>query len=302
MSTSIPLRSCTTSWPLSAFADEAGESCEAQIAALQRAGLKQIDLRGIDGFNISVLPLDKAEIIRQKLDAAGITVGMFGSPLGKIDIADDFAIDLNKLRHLGQISEILGCRSVRIFSYFNKANASKDKWQEESLSRLRRLRDLAVDLSLTLYHENEAHIFGDKSQDVAVIAKELRGPTANGPFRMIYDFDNYNRTGQDGWSIWLEQRDTVDAFHLKDSNAAGAHVPIGEGSTSARKILADALSRGWAGPLSLEPHLKHSKAVMATGPSGEANVAFASLSEADCFHAAAKAALALLGELKAPLI
>lgn len=301
MSTTIPLRSCSTSWPLSAFADEAAESCDGQIAAIKRAGFKHIDLRGIDGHNISVLPLDKAAIIRGKLDAAGITVGMFGSPLGKIDIAEDFAIDVNKLRHMGALADILGCRSVRIFSYFNKNNAPKDKWRDESLSRLKRLRDLAVELNLTLYHENEGHIFGDKSQDVAVIARELRGDKAGGPFRMIYDFDNYNRTGQDGWSIWLEQRGIVDAFHLKDSNAAGAHVPIGEGSTKAKEILADALSRGWAGPLSLEPHLKHSKAVMATGPSGQANVQFAELSEADCFHAAAQTALKLLGGLKAPV-
>ncbi|MCE9590604.1 MAG: sugar phosphate isomerase/epimerase [Planctomycetes bacterium] len=301
MTTTIPLRSCSTTWLLSAFADEAGDACDVQIAALKRAGLRHIDLRGIDGFNISALPLDKATAIRKKLDAAGITVGMFGSPIGKIDIADDFKIDLDKLRHLGALADVLGCRSVRIFSYFNKQNAPADKWRAESLTRLRGLRDLAVELNLTLYHENEAHIFGDKSADVTTIARELRGHKPGGPFRMIYDFDNYNRTGQEPWSIWLEQRDAVDGFHLKDSDASGAHVLIGQGSTKSRDILADALSRGWAGPVSLEPHLKHSKAVMATGPSGKANVQFAEMSEGDCFHAAAQAAVTLLGGLKAPL-
>jgi hypothetical protein len=37
MSHHIPLRSCSTDWVLSGFADEAGESCDAQIAAIKRA-------------------------------------------------------------------------------------------------------------------------------------------------------------------------------------------------------------------------------------------------------------------------
>ena len=52
----IKLLSCPAN--PSAFADEAGSSCEEQIAALQRAGLDMIDVRSLDGFNVSALPLD----------------------------------------------------------------------------------------------------------------------------------------------------------------------------------------------------------------------------------------------------
>ena len=41
--------------------------------------------------------------MRAKLDAAGISVCMFGSPIGKIDVTDDLEIDLEKLRHLGKL-------------------------------------------------------------------------------------------------------------------------------------------------------------------------------------------------------
>jgi sugar phosphate isomerase/epimerase len=306
----IALRDCSNSWPVSAFADEAGPSCEAQIAALQRAGYKHIDIRGIDGHNISALPVDKAEGIRKKLDAAGITVAMFGSPLGKIDIADDMKIDLDKLAHMGKLREVLGCNAVRIFSYYNKDNKqSPAVWKAESLSRLKQLRDLAGELGLVLYHENESHIFGDTSENVLAIAKELRGPGkpgSNATFRMIYDFDNYNRTNKPAWNIWLEQRDHVDAFHLKDSDAAGHHTPVGQGIGGVREILADALARGFVGPFSLEPHLQHSPAVLATvaetGMDSKANQKFADMSAADCFHAAASVATKLLGELKAPVV
>ena len=81
------------SWNFSAFADEAGPSCDEQIAALRKAGMKFIDIRGIDGHNIAALPVDHARVVRKKLDDAGITVGMFGSPVGKIDIKDDFEVE-----------------------------------------------------------------------------------------------------------------------------------------------------------------------------------------------------------------
>jgi len=301
MNTHIPLNSCSNGWILSAFADEAGGPLDEQIAALKKAGLKFIDPRGVDGTNISELPLDKAEAMRKKLDAAGIRVNMFGSPIGKIDIADDMNIDLNKLRHMAKLKPILGCNAVRIFSYYNKHNAPAAQWQAESLKRLTALRDLAADLGMVLYHENEAKIFGDPATNNVIIADKLRGD-GSGTFRMIFDFNNYNHGGEDCWANWQLLKDKTDAFHLKDSDANDQHVPIGQGIGKAKEILSDALARGWKGPLSLEPHLAHSAAVMATGPGGKANQKLADMSTADVFHIAAQTATKLLGEIRAPML
>ena len=242
------------SWPLSAFADESGPSCDEQIVALQKAGLKHIDIRNIDGHNITVLPLEVAKTIRAKLDAAGIKVGMYGSPLGKIDIGDDMNIDLAKLRHLGALRPILGGTDVRIFSYYNKAKKPKEEFRAETFKRLGQLKALAKDLGLVLYHENEADIFGDRADDVLAIAKEFRDPPqagGKGTFRMIFDFGNYNNGGEDVWGCWLKLRDLTDAIHIKDNvrNADGKlnHVPAGQGNGKIPPILADAAKRGWQG-------------------------------------------------------
>ena len=125
-----------------------------------------------------------------------------------------------------------------------------------------------MDLGLVLYHENERHIFGDRLPGVKVIADELRGGSGDGPFRIIFDFDNFNQTGDDVWRNWLELRDQTDGFHVKDSDPNNQHVPAGRGVGKIREILSDALGRGWQGPLTLEPHLAHSAAVLATGPHG----------------------------------
>ena len=99
-------------WKLSAFADEASDSLDGQIQALQEAGLDLIDLRNVDGVNIAALPLDHARRSQDKLQAAAIGVGMYGSPIGKLDIAEDFAIDLERLRHLAELKGIFGCPNV----------------------------------------------------------------------------------------------------------------------------------------------------------------------------------------------
>lgn len=282
-------------WTLSAFADEAGDSTQMQIAATQKAGLSRLDIRGIEGFNIAGLPKVRAREIKEQLDDAGITVQMFGSPLGKIDIGEPMPGEHDKLRHLAAMAEIFACPNVRIFSYYNAHGASHDEWQSKSLERLAALKNTAQEVGLTLYHENERHIFGDLGKDVLTIAENLRGDN----FKTIFDFDNFNQSGEDVWQVWEMLRDYTDAFHLKDSSAQNQHVPIGQGAGKAREILSDALARGWDGPLAVEPHLKHSSAVMATGPSGEANQQFSSMSEEECFVLACGAAKDLLQEIGA---
>ena len=283
-------------WVLSAFADEAAATTDEQIAALQRAGLSHLDIRALEDFNVSELPFDVAQIAAQKLSDAGIEIEMFGSPIGKIDIEDDLESDLQKMRHMAQLAPVFDCHAVRIFSYFNKSGKPQNEWQRESLRRLGALKDEAKKLGLVLYHENESHIFGDNLQNVSIIADELRdGET----FRLIFDFDNYNQCGENVWTNWQSLKNATDAFHLKDSTKDGQHVPIGQGAGHAREILRDARQNGWSGPLSLEPHLNHSDAVMATGPSGQANQEFKDMSAADCFHVAAQEAKKLLQEIDA---
>lgn len=235
---------------LSAFADEAASSTEEQIAALLEAGIRYIDPRKLDGHVITDLPLAHTEAVRRLYDDAQIQVSMFGSPIGKTDITDDFDLELERLDHLGRLAPILGCRAVRIFSFHNRENLPHDRWRESSLDRLKRLKDRAASLGLVLYHENEGGVFGESSENVLAIAA-LRDDV----FRLIYDFANYLRTGEPGTETWRKLEPVTDAFHLKDKQTDGTHVPIGQGDTSADVILSSAIASGWSGPMTLEPHL-----------------------------------------------
>ncbi len=280
-------------WTLSSFADEAGPTTAEQVAASMAGGLKYIDPRNLDGYNITWLPLDKAEEVAKQYEAVGIKVGMYGSPIGKIDIADDLKIDLDKLEHLGKLKQILGGTDVRIFSYYNKAGVDKAKWRQESLDRLKRLRDLAGKLGLVLYHENESEIFGDHPEDVAAIAELRDGET----FKLIYDFANYVRTTASPSECWSICKNITDSFHLKDQRTDGQHVPMGNGDTDSEAILKDALDSGWSGPCIIEPHLTFSDAILATNVHGSGNKSLAELAPSESFAIAVEASKALLAKI-----
>jgi len=281
-------------WKFSAFADEAGSALTDQIEALKRDGLHYIELRNVDSHNISALPLDAAKQARSQLDAAGIKVHMLGSPIGKIDIAEEFQSDMQRLEHLGSLREVLGCSDVRIFSYFNAGNRPMDEWRGETVRRMRELGEKAQALGLTLYHENERHIFGDLGERVEILVSEL---TEGLPYKFIFDFDNFHQSGEDVWEVWQRLKDYTDAFHLKDSDKKNQHVPVGQGAGRVQEILTEAKGFGFSGPVVLEPHLSHSDAVMATGAHGSGNQALSTLPLPQSFHIAVEAAQKLLGEV-----
>lgn len=288
-------------WILSAFADEAADTADQQIQALQEAGLKHIDVRNVEGHNISAMPPEFAQQMAGKLKAAGIQVCMYGSPIGKLDIADDFAVDLERLRHIGSLKPIFGATYVRIFSYWNKKGAGDEAhWRKVSLDRLRQLSELAGELGLVLYHENELGIYGDYIRKVEVLRDEVHARYPE-QFKLIFDFDNYNQSGEEIMNAFQKLGGSIGAIHLKESRkqADGSfqHVPAGQGDGRIPEILGELAKRGWNGPLTLEPHLARSAGVVATGAHGVPNQALKDLTPYQCFQVAAKAAKDILRDI-----
>ena len=48
-----------------AFADEASPAIDSQIAAMRRNGLNGLEIRGVDGENVSAISLKKAKEVRR---------------------------------------------------------------------------------------------------------------------------------------------------------------------------------------------------------------------------------------------
>lgn len=231
-----------------AFADEASGQISGQIAAMRRNGLQGLEIRGVDGQNISDISVEKAREVRRRMDDAGLTVWSIGSPIGKISIeSPDFPAHLDKLRHTLQLADILGAENLRMFSFYMPAGQD-GAYRRKVIDQLGMMLQAAENSSVTLCHENEKGIYGDNAvrcHDLLTTFPALEG---------IFDPANFIQCGQDTIEAWKLLRGRIRYLHIKDALENGKVVPAGKGVGFLREILDDFRARGGSS-VTIEPHL-----------------------------------------------
>lgn len=238
---------------ISAFADEYSDSFDTQLEALNSFGLSHIELRFIDGKNIADITSDERRMIGEKLKNAGITVSAVGSPLGKINLAEDFTAHLEKARRVFETAVFLGTKNIRVFSFYLPDGKSRDDCRDEVFDKFGRMADLADEFGVTLCHENEAKIYGESPERCLDLLSRFGGRV-----KCVFDMGNFVL---DGYSPYPDAygllKDYIEYFHIKDSLYAGAIVPAGCGEASIGEIL-HAYRSEYARDvlLSIEPHLE----------------------------------------------
>ncbi len=228
---------------LCAFADEAGKTLSAQIAALQRNGIPFLEIRGIDGKNIADITAAEAKEIKKRLDDGGVRVWSIGSPIGKCDIHEDASIELERLKRIVESACILETENIRMFSFFKTTDADG----EEVVERIGDFLDIAGRSGITLCHENEKGIFGDTWEKCLYLQKAL--PT----LRSVFDPANFVQCGVDTKKAWKQISPYVKYLHAKDAIGAKV-VPCGMGDGNVPHIFGEFLKKG-GGVITLEPHL-----------------------------------------------
>ena len=229
---------------LCAFADEADKNVDAQILALVQNGISLLEIRGVDGTNISDITPDKAKEVRRKLDDSGIKVWSIGSPLGKIKITDDMAPHLDKFKRTLQIAHILGTSRMRIFSFY-VPKRTEDDHSEEVLTRLDKFRSAARGSGIMLCHENEKGIYGDTAQRCLRIHREFPD------IKAVFDPANFIQSSENVADAWETLSAYVEYMHVKDALPNGKVVPAGCGVADFPHLL----SKYGGEVLTLEPHL-----------------------------------------------
>lgn len=229
---------------LAAFADEADGMLSGQIKAMSENGISYLEIRGVDGQNISDISCGKAREVRRQLDDAGIGVWSLGSPYGKIGITDDFGPHLDKFRHGLELAEILGAKNVRMFSFYVPAG-QKVQYRDEVMHRLAAFLDAAKGSGVVLCHENEKGIYGDVAKDCLEIHQTFP------ELRAVFDPANFIQCGQDTVEAWKLLAPYVEYMHIKDALADGSVVPAGKGIGNLKYLLDS--YKGTV--LTLEPHL-----------------------------------------------
>lgn len=233
-----------------AFADEASPVMDAQIAAMTRNRLSGLEIRGVDGENVSCISLSKAKEVRKKLEDAGLTVWSVGSPIGKIDIeTGDFPAHLDLLRHTLDVARALGAPNLRMFSFYIPAGKEPALYRQKVIDQVGDMLRAGEGSGVLFCHENEKGIYGD----LAARCEELLRlfPAMKG----VFDPANFVQCGQDTWSAWALLHPYIHYLHIKDALANGSVVPAGKGLGNVRRITEAFRAQG-GDCATIEPHLR----------------------------------------------
>ncbi|MBR2048186.1 MAG: sugar phosphate isomerase/epimerase [Oscillospiraceae bacterium] len=240
---------------ISGFADEIDPQLDVQLKVVKDLGMEYICFRAADGKGVAEYTLEEVkEVIKPRLDAAGVKVSSLGSPIGKINIDDEeaYAKQLEQLDTLCQICNELDCKYIRMFSFW-MVGKNPDDWKEEVLKKLRGYADVAAKYGVILIHENEKDIYGDIGSRCKVILDELASPN----FKAAFDFANFVQCGENTAECWELLKEHVAYIHIKDAVAGkNENVVCATGDGQIPEILAKAIREdGYEGFLTLEPHL-----------------------------------------------
>lgn len=232
-----------------AFADEANAMIDGQITAMRRNGLAGLEIRNVDGTNITDISLEKAREVRRQLDDQGLVTWSLGSPIGKQKIAKDFAPELDRFKHTLELAHELGSENIRLFSFFMPKGENPAIYRNEVIDRMGQFVDAARGSGVNLCHENEKGIYGDIADRCLDLHQQL--PELKG----IFDPANFVQCNDDTMRGWALLKDHIYYLHIKDALLSGDVVPAGHGAGNVKYIVKEFLAKGGRA-MTVEPHLR----------------------------------------------
>lgn len=235
----------------SGFADEISLDLDVQIREIKKCNMEYIEVRGVNGKNISKYTKEEAKEIKKILDNGNVKVSAIGSPIGKIEIADDFEKEIESFKNLLEIANIFETKYIRMFSFF-MSSADAQSNRDIVLRRWQKYIDVAKGSNVILLHENEKGIYGDTAERCLDLIETLNCDYVKATF----DPANFVQCGVDTLKAYELLKNHIEYMHIKDAiSKTGEVVPAGMGDGNVKEILQKLKASGWSGFLSLEPHL-----------------------------------------------
>lgn len=244
----------------SGISDEAGQSLEKQIQAHNDLGWEHLELRMVEGKNITQISDDQFAEVDRKLREAGKKVSCFGSAIANWarPITCDAQIDIDDLKQAIPRMKQMDVPFLRVMSYPNDKDnpVSEPEWRKEAIARMKVLAKMAEDGGITLVHENCSGWGGLSAENSNILLGEVNSPA----LKVVFDTGNPVSYGQDAWEYYNAVYNDIVYVHIKDAKRApGAkeeeYCYCGEGEGYVREIVGDLLAKGYDGGFSIEPHL-----------------------------------------------
>ena len=238
---------------LTGFADEIDDNFVTQLQGLSSLNIRFIEIRGVNGKNISTLSPPEIREVQNRLEEYGIRVSSIGSPIGKITLQDDFGVHLDMAKRIFETARTLNSPFVRIFSFYIPQGSDAALYRNEVMERIGAILEAAKGSGLTILHENEKEIYGDNPERCLDLMETFGSPH----FACAFDPANFVQCGSEAYPAAYEMlKPYIKYVHIKDALAEdGRNVPAGMGAGRIEEVLQDLKANGYNGFLSLEPHL-----------------------------------------------
>ncbi|MCM8772632.1 MAG: sugar phosphate isomerase/epimerase [Candidatus Omnitrophica bacterium] len=241
----------------SGISDEAGQAIEIQIKAHKELGWEYMEIRNVDGENLTMMSDEKFEEVYRKVNENGMKVSCFASCIANwaTKISGDFKKDYDELKRAIPRMKKFNTKYIRVMSWPNDPDNpwSEEKWAEEVIRRMKELTKIAEDEGIIIVHENCSGWGGLSPENMVRLVKEINSPN----FKLLYDTGNvlhYNKE-VDPWDFYLKVKPYVEYVHIKDYNKEEKATFPGEGEAKVKEILIDLRNSGYDGFISIEPHI-----------------------------------------------
>ena len=237
---------------ISAFSDEYADSLQEQCQALNGFGISYMEMRGVNGKNVSTLTKEEVREAKAVLNDYAIKVSSIGSPLGKIKLDGDIAGHLETAKRVFETANELGAKNIRMFSFYLPDGKTREECRGQVFDELEKLVKLSEEYNVTLCHENEALIYGESPEKCLEILEYF-----GGRLQCVLDMGNFVLDGYNPMNAYKLLEKHIEYFHIKDALYAGAIVPAGKGEAQIKAILDDYKKNGKKDTfITLEPHLQ----------------------------------------------
>jgi len=235
---------------ISGFSDEISADFNVQLTEMKKMNIAYIEIRGVNGKNISELTKNEVLEVKKRLKDFDIKVSAIGSPIGKIRMTDDFNTHYEVFKHIVWIAEVLETSNIRMFSFYMSPDET-EMYRDEVIKRLTAFKTYIEDKDIVLLHENEKDIYGDIPERCLDLFNEL----GSDQFKLIFDPANFIQCGVDVIEAHKLLKAHVAYYHIKDATGDGKVVPAGLGVGNLPYLIESLKNDGYDGFLSVEPHL-----------------------------------------------
>jgi sugar phosphate isomerase/epimerase len=242
----------------SGISDESGQPIATQVRAHKDLGWKHLELRMVDGVNITQLNDSAFDDVRRAVLEANMTVSCFGSAIANWarPITTEFQVDLDDLNRAIPRMRALSTPYIRVMSYPNHTEEPlpESAWRKESIRRMREMATIAEGEGIVLVHENCSGWGGLSAENSNILLGEVGSPA----LKVVFDTGNPVTYGQDTWEYYKAVRKDIVYVHIKDAvreKGVDHYVVCGEGEGYVPEVVGDLLATGYDGGFSIEPHL-----------------------------------------------